>query len=387
MFRGGIKAKILRNTPVSVDKYSGHVFDQSVSIELQGDTIIDLFDPDLRSKDDMVGTIKTVGILAFAAHVAKLPSPVKRVESEPPFFGEIVYIDAQYKSLYVDVGPGTIVVGLCHEERDTFPDYRVGDYVRVGPSRLDFVGAWDLDGGGGSGWAHIVANYVDTPASDQFYSAFGLYHVHREKIKDLIMTGARDGVASGKNIYRYREPVSGRVLHLLVADSGYLVTAYPETPRIPDGSLRESLKVPVRVVAIRPDAEYEGKMYTQVVRVEFTNGTRISVLDDDLLCTPGMIGQTRNVVLSMLGRLERQNVTDQEVYAEPAMPLIEINGRVDALIDPDDPAEAEWGYMAVVDFGFGKVLVETNSEYFLKLKLQEGDRVRIDGRVDLRGIE
>ena len=400
MFRARVKAKILKNIPIMLGE-NGEVYEQTVFIELQDGTIIYLFDSDGSSRDEMVGTIKTVGVLAFGAQVEKLASPAKGVESkyrspddevslekEPIlFFGEIIDIDKNHPTLYIDIGTGTIGVDLCHEERNSFPDYKVGDFVRVGMSRKDLIGAWDLDNTGGSGWVHIVATHVNTPSGNQFYSAFVLDYVKREEVKDLVMAGARDGVAAGKNRYRYVEPTSGRTLRLLIADNGYLVTAHPETGGIPNRVLKEHLGVPVRIVDVRPDAEYQGTVYTQVVRVEFADGLRASVFDNDLLCTPAMVGKDRKVILRMLvDMLEKSKVADRQIYAEPALPLLEVNGRIDAIIAPDDPGDAERGYDAVVDFGVGKVLIEIDKRYF-RLQLKEGDYVRVDGRVDLKGIE
>jgi len=159
------------------------------------------------------------------------------------------------------------------------------------------------------------------------------------------------------------------------------------TTDIPTGLLKKNLAVPVRIVSVRPDAEYQGQVYTQVVRVEFAYGTRASVFDNDMLCTPAMVGRDGTVVLRMLAdMLEKSKIADQQIYAEPTMPLLEVNGRIDAIIVPDDPGDAERGYDAVVDFGVGKVIIEIDKRYF-RLQLKEGDYVRVDGRVDLKGIE
>ena len=140
-------------------------------------------------------------------------------------------------------------------------------------------------------------------------------------------------------------------------------------------------------MSVRPDAEYRGTVYTQVVRVEFADGIRASVFDNDLLCTPAMVGRGGTVVLRMLvDMLEKSKIAEQRIYAEPALPLLEVNGRIDAIIVPDDPGDAERGYDAVVDFGAGKILIEVDQRYF-RLQLKKGDYVRVDGRVDLKGIE
>ena len=379
----------------------GQVYEQTVFIELQDGTIIYLFDSDGSSRDEMVGTIKTVGVLAFGAHIEKLTLPVKGVESkyrspddaicierEPTlFFGEIVDIDKNHPSFHIDIGTGTVGVDLRKSEYDSFPDYKIGDYISIQGLRYDLIGTWDLDDTGGSGWVHIVANHVNTPSGNQFYSAFGLDYVKREEVKDLIMTGARDSVEVGKNRYRYVEPTSGRTLRLLIADNGYLVTAHPETAGIPPGVLQEHIEIPVRIVGVRPDAEYQGQVYSQVVRVEFADGTRASVFDNNMLCTPAIVGRGGKVLLRMLvDMLEKSKIAEQRIYAEPSMPLLEVNGRIDAIIVPDDPGDAGRGYDAVVDFGVGKVLIEVDKRYF-RLQLKEGDYVRVDGRVDLKGIK
>ncbi|WP_300998943.1 hypothetical protein [Methanoculleus sp.] len=399
-----MRGKILKNIPGLLGE-RGEVYELTVIVELQDGTRFYLDDNKGNSRDETVGTIKTLGILADLANVEKLSSPKKGVETtyrlpedpaeqehiyardEAGFTGEIVDIDEKRHLLYTDIGMGTIGVALCWQERDSFPDYRIGDYIRVGMSRNGLVGVWDLDDTGGSGWVHIVANHVNTPSGNQFYSAFGLDYVYREEVKDLVMVGARDGVEVGKHRYRYVEPTSGRTLRILIADNGYLVTAHPETHGVPTGMLKENLRTPVRIVSVRPDAEYQGLVYTQVVRVEFSDGTRASVFDNDLLCTPAMVGRDGTVVLRMLAdMLEKSTIAEQRIYAEPSMPLLEVNGRIDAIIIPDDPGDAERGYDAVVDFGVGTVIIEVDKRYF-RLQLKEGDYVRVDGRVDLKGIE
>ncbi len=390
---------------------NGQVYEQTVFIELQDGTIIYLFDSDGSSRNEMVGTIKTVGILAFAAHVEKLASPAKGVESkyrspddeiciekEPILFlGEIVDINKNYHTFYIDIGTGTVGVDLCHQERNSFPDYKIGDYISVRGVRDDLIGAWDFYDEGGSGWSHIVHNHVnvpsDTPSGNQFYLSFGWEFAKQEKIKDLIMTGARDGVEVRKNVYHYVEPISGKTLRILIADNGYLVTAHPYTDYAVQDAVKENLKVPVRIVDVRPDAEYQGRVYTQLVIVEFADGTRASVFDDDMLCTPTMVGRDGKVVLGMLSTsLGKNEAKEQRIFPESSIfpdvsvPALEINGRIDAIIVPDDPEKAERWHDAVVDFGVGKTLIRIDARYF-RHQFTAGDYICVDGRVDLKGIE
>lgn len=404
MFRARVKGKILKNILGMLDDH-GEVCEQIVIVELQDGTIFYLEDNNGNSRDEMVGAIKTMGILADLAHVEKIPSSKKGVEStyrlpedpreqediyskdHPNFFGEIVDIDKIEQTIYIDIGSGTIGVDLCHHERNPFPDYKRGDYIQVDGLWAGLVGIWDLDDTGGSGWAHIESNHVNTPSGNQFYSAFGLDYVKQEEVKDLVMVGAQDSTEVGKNMYRYVEPTSGKALRLFIADNGYIVTAHPETTDIPDSIRKENLKIPVRIVSVRPDAEYQDTVYTQVVHVEFADGTRAAVFDDDLLCIPAMAGQNKKIVLRMLvDFLEKSKIVDQQIYAEPTMPLLEVNGCIDEIIIPEDPGDAERWHDAVIDFGIGKVLIEIDKRYFRR-ELKEGDCIHVNGRVDLRGLE
>ncbi len=142
-----------------------------------------------------------------------------------------------------------------------------------------------------------------------------------------------------------------------------------------------------------PSAVYMERAYTQLVLVEFANGVQEYVLDDFMLCTSEMIGETKEIILVMLVlSLEKIDTVEvgvdkpldaQRGYAGPKWGL---NGRIGEIIIPDDPQKAERWYNAIVDFGVGKILVAINREYF-HLQLKAGDYVHIHGRVDLKGIE
>ena len=67
-------------------------------------------------------------------------------------------------------------------------------------------------------------------------------------------------------------------------------------------------------------------------------------------------------------------------------PKLDLNGRIEEIIIPDDPDKAERWHDAIVDFGAGKILIDIDKEYF-PLQLKAGDYVHVYGRVDLRGIE
>jgi len=414
MFRARVKGKILKLFP-SILEDTGMVYEQKVVIELQGGTVFFLDDAEEKSRDEMVGKVKTMGIVADLAHIEKIASPKKGIQTtyhlpedpaeqeliyakdEASFTGEIVDIDEHRQRLYIDIGTGTIGVALCHQECDSFSDYRIGDYIRVGSSWNGLVGVWDFYDEGGSGWNHIVHNHVnvpsDTPSGNQFCQSFGLEYWKQEKIKSLIMEGARAGVEVRKNVYHYVEPTSGKTLRLFIADNGYIVTAHPFTDYAVTDAVREKLAVPVRILDIRPDAEYLDTVYTQLVVVEFADGTRASVFDDDLLCTPAMVGRNGKVVLGMLSTsLGRNETKEQSVFPEPSVspdvsvPALEVNGRIDAIIVPDDPERAKRWHDAVVDFGVGKTLIRIDAVYF-RHQFTAGDYIRVNGRVDLKGIE
>ena len=63
-----------------LDDY-GHVAEQTVIVELQDGTTFYLEDNAGNSRDETVGTIKTLGILVDLANVEKLSSPKKGVET------------------------------------------------------------------------------------------------------------------------------------------------------------------------------------------------------------------------------------------------------------------------------------------------------------------
>lgn len=414
MFRARVKGKILKLIQ-SILEDTGKVYEQTVILELQDGTVFYLDDSEVHARAEMVGTIKTIGIDADLARVNKITSPKKGVETtyrlpedpaeqeriyskdHPNFFGEIVDIDKHRQLLYIDIGTGMIGVALCHQERDSFPDYKIGDYIWVDGIWSDLVGAWDFYDEGGSGWSHIVHNHInvpsDTPSGNQFCQSFGLDYRNQEKIKSLIMEGARAGVEIRKNVYHYVEPTSGKTLRLFIANNGYIVTAHPFTDYAVSDAVRESLATPVRILDIRADAEYLDTVYTQLVIVEFADGTRASIFDDDLLCTPAMIGKNGTVVLGMLSTsLEGNEPKEQSIFPEPSVspdvsvPALEVNGRIDAIIVPDDPERAERWHDAVIDFGMGKTLIRIDAVYFRR-QLQAGDYIRVNGRVDLKGIE
>ncbi len=414
MFRARVKGRILKLIP-SVLEDTGSVYEQTVVLELQDGTVFFLDDAEEKSRNEMVGMVKTMGILADLAHIEKISLPKKGVETtyhlskdlaeqeriyakdEAGFTGEIIDIDKNHRIIYIDIGAGTIGVALCQQEIDSFPDYKIGDYIQVKSSWNGLVGVWDFYDEGGSGWSHIVHNHVnvpsDTPSGNQFYLYFNWQYKKQEKIKDLIMEGARDGIEVRKNVYHYVEPTSGKTLRLFITDNGYIMTAHPSTDFAVQDVAKETLKVSVRILGTRPDAEYMGTTYTQLVIVEFADGTRASIFDDDMLCTPAMIGQNGKFVLGLLSTsLEKNETKEQSIFPESSafpdvsVPALEVNGCIDEIIIPNDPKEAEQWQNAVVDFGIGKILIEIDKKYS-HLHLKEGDYVRVDGRVDLKGIQ
>lgn len=399
MFQPQVKGKILKNIPSTLGD-NGKVYDQYVFIELQDGTIIYLFDPEVISKDE--GKTKIIEIFTNFSRIEKITDRKKGVESkyhspEPDdlmcadkepilFFGEIVGINEKWHTLYVDVDVGIIESGFCWDERESIKDYKIGDYVMVNGCRNDLTGVWDLYDVGGSGWVHIMHNHVNNPSGNQFLS-FGPEYEETEKIKDLIMETAKYGVKITGNVYHYVEQHSGKTLRLIIGSNGYIVTAHPYTGFTVKDVVKEKTRVPVRILDMKPDAEYMEKAYTQLVLVEFANGVQALVFDDDMLCKPEMVGKNRKITLAMLvDSLEKIRTRDQSAVPDSSRPSLGINGRIEEIIIPDDPKDAERWHDAILDFGVGKILIEIDKKYF-RLLLKEGDYVYVNGRVDLRDIE
>ena len=155
--------------------------------------------------------------------------------------------------------------------------------------------------------------------------------------------------------------------------------------------LKEKLKFYVRILAIKPGAGYMDTVYTQYVLVELEDGQKAYVFDGafegHMLCTPEMIGKTQKIVLVMLVHsLVKMGTQAVRVTPDPSRPSLDIDGRIDEIIIPDDLSDAERWHDLIVDFGVGKILIEIDKRYF-HLQLKEGDYVHANGRVDLRGIE
>lgn len=156
-------------------------------------------------------------------------------------------------------------------------------------------------------------------------------------------------------------------------------------------NLKEKLKFHVRILAVKPRTGYMDTVYTQFVLVEFKNGQNAYVFDGAfegyMLSAPDMIGKTKKIVLVMLVHsLAKIHTQAVSITPDPSRPSLDIDGRIDEIIIPDNPIDAEQWHDAIVDFGVGKILIEIDNKYF-DLQLKEGDYVHVNGRVDLRGIE
>lgn len=162
-------------------------------------------------------------------------------------------------------------------------------------------------------------------------------------------------------------------------------------------NLKEKLKFLTFMQGTVPGTVYMGKVYTQLVLIEFDNGQKTYVFDGPteghMHCTPDMIGKTKEVVLVMLV-LSLEQIQTHEKRVDSSLtrggdfsgPNLEIKGYIEEIIFPDNPKNAERRYDAVVDFGVGKILIEIKRKYF-HLNLKEGDYVHVYGRVDLWDIQ
>ena len=81
---------------------------------------------------------------------------------------------------------------------------------------------------GGSGWIHIKNNHFQYQGHYQFAEKFGAAFENEEKVKELIMNGAKNGQKiDTSGVYHYIEPNSDKSLELIIGDNGYVVSAYP----------------------------------------------------------------------------------------------------------------------------------------------------------------
>jgi hypothetical protein len=87
----------------------------------------------------------------------------------------------------------------------------------------DDATSWIYDKGG-SGWAHIVNNHIENPSGNQFLS-FGSQYTDKSKIRELIVTGVKNGIEVKNGIIQYLEPNSNKVLQIVIGSNGYIVTA------------------------------------------------------------------------------------------------------------------------------------------------------------------
>lgn len=161
--------------------------------------------------------------------------------------------------------------------------------------------------------------------------------------------------------------------------------------------LKEKLKFPTFIRGTAPDAVYMDRVYTQLVLIELSDEQKAYVFDGafegHMLCLPDMIGKTKEIVLVMLvlslerSETEKKGVdTPLDLQGDYAGPNLDIDGCIEEIVIPDDPKNAERWHDAIIDFGFGKILIEIDQKYF-HLQLKAGNYVHAYGRVDLWDIE
>jgi len=85
-----------------------------------------------------------------------------------------------------------------------------------------------------SGWKHLKERRkIVQGEENQFSKVFGDTYKDENKIKELIMIGAKDGqdisTPLHKGLHEYIDPDTGNILHLVIGSNGYIVTAFPYT--------------------------------------------------------------------------------------------------------------------------------------------------------------
>jgi hypothetical protein len=146
-------------------------------------------------------------------------------------------------------------------------------------------------------------------------------------------------------------------------------------------------KFQVRVKEIIPESTYDGKVYTQLVLIEFANGQLAYVLDQ-MHCSQEMVKTRRIIALKMmtLGIEKSTEKKKQEIIPDPSAPFFEIIGCINKISSPDISREKSNWVDAIIDFGVGRLCLNIDKKYS-SLNLKEGDYIRSSGRVDLISIE
>lgn len=125
----------------------GEIWEQDVVLELSNGQKIRVFDVDSACNNEMIGKSKAFEIYVFFPAVIKTQKRENKVvcrNTKPEitsydFIGEVIDIveeKGEQKALIVDIGVGTIEVGLDRAEYE-YEKFNVGDYVEVTGGRVD----------------------------------------------------------------------------------------------------------------------------------------------------------------------------------------------------------------------------------------------------------
>lgn len=154
--RSEINAKVLRNIPSTFT--DTRIDDQIIFIEFDDGTVIPLFDPHIVSKTDMVNTIKKIAIISNFSKIEKINDKHQKgveskyksadtevIEIKEPicFYGDIVSIDKNHGSVFVDLGIGILESSLSYDQKDSIQDYKIGDFVKIFGGRIDLKNIFD----------------------------------------------------------------------------------------------------------------------------------------------------------------------------------------------------------------------------------------------------
>lgn len=146
------------------------------------------------------------------------------------------------------------------------------------------------------------------------------------------------------------------------------------------------MTIKARILKVEPTTEHEGIVYDQNVVIELPSGTTIGVFDMDMLVDEGMVGEMRDLKISLLvGKSSIESCTGVELHIDPSRnePEFWKNHIYYGVVG--SVSEEEGHYVISLDVGEGQVNVQTKKETFPIP--ENGDSLRIQAsRSDLRGV-
>lgn len=75
--------------------------------------------------------------------------------------------------------------------------------------------------------------------------------------------------------------------------------------------------IQARIVHIKPGAEYQGRIYTQYIYLQFNNNVIIDVFDAEMIIQPDMLNSVKNLILSASITWSIKKMSEEKYEIEP----------------------------------------------------------------------